>query len=482
VRFNSLPLAILSILVFFAAYMENPAPEDIAAQAPSTVISTAHETSRFQNAMRHPSVAFCILTHVLALLLHVLLFIAWRLNSFDRFTFDLGKPSDIVSTMIAILLQAIATVRIWITHRATRSSFTCIQLLTILMVLTTQRVSLRFQLERKTTLTATHDLSDAWSGLGAASLGLMAQTRIPSHPFHIGIVFLYLLSISVLHITSPALLKLQALTLTESVNINTGGIVDYFNAPYPYPGELAPDTAPDLFFLNISLPGLYHNFVYNIPDDNNATGSLDVKAYRFQVICDPMDGLTFSFDSSLNIHSESSEISLPDFNSNVSIYGKATFRFSSSTKPCLISCLDLMGIKLWGSTSQTNEQLVLTFLSIQDADGAPIPSNDIPAIANNTFHPYNGTSLNVLRCGLVLDLYSVTVDAQTKLPRSSSSFTLKQTLGNSSQYSPPPDSIVPTDLVSQMLADVRQFSLYPSDHSHLIPHCTILVAVSIHRI
>jgi hypothetical protein len=102
-------------------------------------------------------------------------------------------------------------------------------MLTVFMTYMVQRASLRSQLGHKTSLTAIHDVNDAWSGLGAATMGLSRQIHLPADYVTVSIAMLYLSGISILHITSPALLSLQTYSLSTPLGILTHGVTNYLN-------------------------------------------------------------------------------------------------------------------------------------------------------------------------------------------------------------------------------------------------------------
>jgi hypothetical protein len=52
----------------------------------------------------------CLALHILAFALHIVLLFLWRYNGLQRFSFELGKPSETASTAITVLLQVVATV------------------------------------------------------------------------------------------------------------------------------------------------------------------------------------------------------------------------------------------------------------------------------------------------------------------------------------------------------------------------------------
>lgn len=74
---------------------------------------------------------------------------------------------------------------------------------------TTQQLSLRNELVKYQTLTATHDKTSSWSGLGTAAIGLWHQIYIPSAIWGSLSITAYLALIAVMQNTTPALLYLE---------------------------------------------------------------------------------------------------------------------------------------------------------------------------------------------------------------------------------------------------------------------------------
>jgi hypothetical protein len=173
------------------------------------------------------------------------------------------------------------------------------------MVFTTQRISLRAQSESYTSLTATHDLQQAWSSLGAATIGLFNQWKIPTHHIGVTMVLLYLSGIYVLHTTSGALLRLEMFSFESSHTIITRGIANYTIVTTENqllaPGVSGSGATPVLFRMSSTYsPGLYGNIVYDIPDDNNATEPLLVHALAFNVSCQPVSNVNITFTGGSN--------------------------------------------------------------------------------------------------------------------------------------------------------------------------------------
>jgi hypothetical protein len=89
------------------------------------------------------------------------------------------------------------------------------------LVVITQKLATQGMLLKPQTLTATHDESVAWSGLGSALLVLLKQTRIPASVVGTLLIAIYLIGISVLHISTPSLFNLQVFEQPNGTNVST---------------------------------------------------------------------------------------------------------------------------------------------------------------------------------------------------------------------------------------------------------------------
>ena len=72
-------------------------------------------------------------------------------------------------------------------------------------MLFTQRLALRRDLNTRQTLTAVHDKTAAWLGLGSALSSLHAQARLPAAVGGVFCITTYLSCIFALHISIPGL-------------------------------------------------------------------------------------------------------------------------------------------------------------------------------------------------------------------------------------------------------------------------------------
>ena len=95
------------------------------------------------------------------------------------------------------------------------------QIYTIVLVVTTQKLAMQGIFLKYQTLTATHDESTAWIGLGSALLVLWKQTRIAASVIGALWVTIYLIGISVLHISTPSLFNIQVFEQPNASTILT---------------------------------------------------------------------------------------------------------------------------------------------------------------------------------------------------------------------------------------------------------------------
>lgn len=88
------------------------------------------------------------------------------------------------------------------------------QLYLAALVLVTQRVALIHDLNTRQTLTAIHDKTSAWLGLGSSLLALIDQFKLPSAVPSVICTGIYLAGIAALHITIPAFVSINTYNAT----------------------------------------------------------------------------------------------------------------------------------------------------------------------------------------------------------------------------------------------------------------------------
>lgn len=83
-----------------------------------------------------------------------------------------------------------------------------------MLVLLTQRLALRIELYTVQTLTAIHDKTNAWLGLGSAAVSVWQQTKVPAALSGVTCITVYLAAVFALHITIPAMFNVAPFNAT----------------------------------------------------------------------------------------------------------------------------------------------------------------------------------------------------------------------------------------------------------------------------
>ncbi|KAJ7146684.1 hypothetical protein C8R44DRAFT_757970 [Mycena epipterygia] len=221
-----------------------------------------------------------LLLHSMLLAIHVVLIIVWSRELEHRIIFSVGSQR-IVSLFVSGLTTTFATVY------------------SAVLVFVTQTLSLRRSLRIDQTLTTTHDHAAAWMGIGSAVVQLWQQKMVPA-PI-VDIVFLYLGSILVLHITTPALFSVETFDSTRRVDVRTNSLpaYDWSNlSPPNWPKSISEENAVDMYasgsmyFLpsvvapNATSLGLHQGTLYDVLEPNPlGTGQPIVNATGFNITC-----------------------------------------------------------------------------------------------------------------------------------------------------------------------------------------------------
>lgn len=96
-----------------------------------------------------------------------------------------------------------------------------------LLVVVAQKMATRRALQSNMTLTATHDNSEAWVGIGSAIATLWRQKAVSSSLMTILQVTAYLGCIMALHVTTPVLFAVQTFNLSQPITVNTLGLPEF---------------------------------------------------------------------------------------------------------------------------------------------------------------------------------------------------------------------------------------------------------------
>ncbi|KAF8193156.1 hypothetical protein K438DRAFT_1829199 [Mycena galopus ATCC 62051] len=164
------------------------------------------------------------------------------------------------------------------------------------LVYLTQRLAITYAIQKYSLLTAIHDKTLAWTGIGSAALALYKQVKLPASPLGTLSVCLYVATISVLHITNPALVSVESFSLSIPTTVETQGTPQWSGTPnnstllalqmsggfLPWIGTL--DEAKKLGLSNASL---YDVLEQAYP----GSGHTEISAVGFNISCGYMPGV-----------------------------------------------------------------------------------------------------------------------------------------------------------------------------------------------
>ncbi|KAJ6476983.1 hypothetical protein C8R45DRAFT_1216775 [Mycena sanguinolenta] len=161
-----------------------------------------------------------------------------------------------------------------------------------ILVFLTQELDLRHNSRYVQTLTAIHDNMTSWSGLGSALGSLYNQVSVPSSVVGTLTILGYLACISILHVTTPAIISVQIFNNTVPVPISTHWLPSF--------NVLNPDATRDYMtvFPSQFLPwmgnlngaqtiGLLNGSLYEVLDTSGGlgNGTAPVSAMGFNITC-----------------------------------------------------------------------------------------------------------------------------------------------------------------------------------------------------
>ncbi|KIJ59696.1 hypothetical protein HYDPIDRAFT_118192 [Hydnomerulius pinastri MD-312] len=212
----------------------------------------------------------CFILHGLLVVLHLILLGLYVPHVEHRLVMQLGSQSNIAGTAITIAMQS------FITGYAA------------ILVVCAQRLALRRNLCLRQTLTATHDLSASWTGLGSALVSLWRQRYIRSSLLGTISIVLYLGGIAVLHVTTSTLLSLQSFNGTAAVPVLTSPALSGLSSANIQSYDWA-DASSVMRLLDrlpeMTVVGLSNNTLSDVLQDTSGTGNTTVNATTFEVKC-----------------------------------------------------------------------------------------------------------------------------------------------------------------------------------------------------
>ncbi|KAF9467096.1 hypothetical protein BDZ94DRAFT_1305592 [Collybia nuda] len=165
---------------------------------------------------------------------------------------------------------------------STNTSFETFIYLTLLVYLT-QQLSLRRNLSAKQTLTATHDNSTAWTGLGSALASLWSQTTIPASVGAVTAITLYLICTATLKVSTPSWFTVVSFQTNITTCIQTDIGSPFFTFPDDWSFAAKSSALP--YISQLPTTSLLGNTLFDVLSDNNGTGAVTVNTTTFNVIC-----------------------------------------------------------------------------------------------------------------------------------------------------------------------------------------------------
>ncbi|KAJ7745211.1 hypothetical protein DFH07DRAFT_963429 [Mycena maculata] len=227
-----------------------------------------------------------VLMHLTLVAVHFVLVAVWSKQLEHGLVFSL-EHQKIVSLLITAITTTFGTIY------------------SALLVFMTQNLSMKRTLQKYQTLTSTHDNAAAWAGIGSAAVQIWKAR--PASVIGILWTFLYLGSILILHITTPALFSLETFTSNLSVPVETQSLPAFNATGYNLSDTNSPTSIavanyatgslyflPSIFGSSTSL-GLSSGSLYDVIDNNGGVGNVTVNATGFNISCGYVTDVNVTF-------------------------------------------------------------------------------------------------------------------------------------------------------------------------------------------
>ncbi|KAG2344920.1 hypothetical protein BDR05DRAFT_961340 [Suillus weaverae] len=245
--------------------------------------------TRSKNRSKNESGSFsartCYVLHGMLVMIHIVLITSYISHWEHHVTLSFTpRNTDFWPVVLSASLQAFYT------------------FYTAVLVFLTQRLAISRALIRRLKLTAIHDISGAWAGLGSALSSVWKQADIRASLWATTAVTTYLVCISVLHITSSTLLRFQTFNSSMTTRVSTTlGWVDASNT------SAMEGTDPNWGAITASLPvmsrfpgllsaGVSNNTVYDTLQTSSVVGHATVNATTIASKCEIIPNVIFSLN------------------------------------------------------------------------------------------------------------------------------------------------------------------------------------------
>ncbi|KAF8449306.1 hypothetical protein L210DRAFT_3640901 [Boletus edulis BED1] len=225
---------------------------------------------------------WCYGLHIMIVALHVVLLVL--LIHHPEHSVVIPIETNILTTGLSALLQAVYT------------------LYSAILVVITQQLALFRIVGNRRKLTTIHDVSGAWTGIGAAMYVLWRQRQVAPSILEIIAVVTYLTSMLILHVGSSSIMQWQVFNST---------LVDILVSDLAFPGStvnisqlqwevIFPVLQSISLDTGVSTYGLSNNIIYDMPQVPTHVAFLEasVNATTISVQCGLVPNLTFTATSS----------------------------------------------------------------------------------------------------------------------------------------------------------------------------------------
>ncbi|KAH7922483.1 hypothetical protein BV22DRAFT_1037445 [Leucogyrophana mollusca] len=223
----------------------------------------------------------CHALHLTVILIHACLLVLWARRTEHRVTVPIGVKSNLVSVGLTITQQTFSTLYL------------------AGMVAVAQQLALNRNLLRCQTLTATHDQSGAWTGLGAALLSLFRQLRVPAAVWGVLSVTLYLICVAILHVSSSSLFNLEVFNATYQTSTQTTLGMPNLTDIFAFTNDWSASTAVASTvgqLSELSTIGVMNGTVFDSLLDTSGIDNATVNATTFGVDCFTLPNITATRD------------------------------------------------------------------------------------------------------------------------------------------------------------------------------------------
>ncbi|KAJ6472517.1 hypothetical protein C8R45DRAFT_1013222 [Mycena sanguinolenta] len=232
----------------------------------------------------------CIILHILLVLVHVMALWVRVTNRDHQIVFQLGLQG-VISLWYKVISAVIGT------------SYYSI----LLYIVQTQAIS--HSMNTHHTLTSIHDRVNSWAGLGSSMATLCQQLTLPASVSATLAIFGYFSVISTLHVTTPALISVEAFNSTASSQVAIEALPQWPDSDHEATMSYLQNNAEFLVYigaLDLSRTvGLFNGTLYDsLTDVYGNSGLVNVSATGFEVKCGYLLGVAMPIETTPTVYGD----------------------------------------------------------------------------------------------------------------------------------------------------------------------------------